>query len=154
MARSKKMRRIQMLVFGGLMMLIASALVGFMGQDAIAFFKSPSELVSESWRPDQLLRVGGMVVEGTSTADGATQRFDVTDGENSVSIAFTGVLPDLFREGQGIVAQGYWRGDVFEATEVLAKHDENYMPRELEGMMAAEGGSGATRAAAATLVED
>jgi len=154
MARSKKMRRIQMLVFGGLMMLIASALVGFMGQDAIAFFKSPSELVTESWRPDQLLRVGGMVVEGTSTADGATQRFDVTDGENSVSIAFTGVLPDLFREGQGIVAQGYWRGDVFEATEVLAKHDENYMPRELEGMMAAEGGSDATRAAAATLVED
>lgn len=154
MARSKKARRIQMLIFGGIMMLAASALVGFMGQDAIAFFKSPSELVTESWRPDQLLRVGGMVVEGTSTADGPTQRFDVTDGENAVSVAFTGVLPDLFREGQGIVAQGYWRGDVFEATEVLAKHDENYMPRELEGMMALEGSSAGTKAAAATLIED
>lgn len=154
MARSKKARRIQMLIFGGFMMLAASALVGFMGQDAIAFFKSPSELVTESWRPDQLLRVGGLVVEGTSTTDGPTQRFDVTDGENAVSVAFTGVLPDLFREGQGIVAQGYWRGDVFEATEVLAKHDENYMPRELEGMMAAEGSSGGTKAAAATLIED
>jgi len=154
MARSKKARRIRMVIFGGLMMLAASALVGFMGQDAIAFFKSPSELVAENWRPDQLLRVGGMVVEGTSTADGATQRFDVTDGENSVSVAFTGVLPDLFREGQGIVAQGYWRGDVFEATEVLAKHDENYTPRELEGMMAEQGSSGGARAAAATSIED
>lgn len=151
MARSKKTRRIQMLVFGGIMLATAAALVGFMGQDAIAFFKSPTELVAESWRSDQLLRVGGMVVEGTSTAEGATRHFDVTDGDNTVSIAFSGVLPDLFREGQGIVAQGYWHGDVFEATEVLAKHDENYTPRELEDMMARQDGA---RAAAATLISD
>lgn len=154
MARSKKARRIQMLIFGGIMLATAAALVGFMGQDAIAFFKSPTELVAESSRPDQLLRVGGMVVEGTSTAEGATRHFDVTDGNNTVSIAFTGVLPDLFREGQGIVAQGYWNGSMFEATEVLAKHDENYMPRELEGMMAEQGSSEGTRAAAATLAAD
>ncbi|HET7410771.1 MAG TPA: cytochrome c maturation protein CcmE [Paracoccaceae bacterium] len=139
MARTKKARRIQMLVFGGVLLSGAAALVGFMAQDAIAFFKSPTELVAESWRPDQLLRVGGLVVEGTSTDQGPTHRFDVTDGGSTVTVSFTGVLPDLFREGQGVVAQGYWRGGIFEATEVLAKHDENYMPREVADALKEQG---------------
>src|SRR5699024_5695430 len=128
MARTKKARRIQMLIAGGVLIAGATALVGFMAQDAIAFFQSPTELVSESWQPDQLLRVGGLVVEGTRSDHGTTHRFEVTDGNETVPITFTGVLPDLFREGQGVVAQGYWRGGVFRATHVLAKHDEDYMP--------------------------
>ena len=133
MARTKKARRIQMLAFGGVLLAGAAGLVGFMAQDAIAFFKSPSELVAESWRPDQLLRVGGLVVEGTRTDRGTTHRFDVTDGNSAVTVAYTGVLPDLFREGQGVIAQGQLGADgVFRAREVLAKHDENYMPPEAQ----------------------
>jgi cytochrome c-type biogenesis protein CcmE len=139
MARTRKARRIQMLVFGGVLLAGAAGLVGFMAQDAIAFFKSPTELTAEAWRPDQLLRVGGLVVEGSRRDEGPTHRFDVTDGAATVTVAFTGVLPDLFREGQGIVAQGYWRNGTFEATEVLAKHDENYMPKEVADALKAQG---------------
>ena len=137
--RTRKARRIQMLVFGGMLLAGAAGLVGFMAQDAIAFFKSPTELVSESWRADQLLRVGGLVVEGTTADEGSTHRFDVTDGASTVTVSYTGILPDLFREGQGVVAQGYWRGGVFEANEVLAKHDENYMPREVADALKEQG---------------
>lgn len=139
MARTRKTRRIQMLVFGGLLLAGATALVGFLAQDAIAFFQSPTELVSESWRSDQLLRVGGLVVEGTRADAGTTHHFEVTDGNETVAVAFTGVLPDLFREGQGVVAQGYWRDGVFEATEVLAKHDEDYMPPEVADALEKQG---------------
>ena len=151
MARTKKARRIRMLVFGGVLLAGAAGLVGFLAQDAIAFFKSPSELVAEGYGPDQLLRVGGLVVEGSSAGDGARHRFDLTDGASTVPVTFTGVLPDLFREGQGIVAQGYWRNGTFEATEVLAKHDENYMPREVADALRAQGhweGDGASADAA------
>jgi cytochrome c-type biogenesis protein CcmE len=139
MARTKKARRIRMLAFGGAALIGAAALFGFLARDAIAFFKSPTELRAESHRPDQLLRVGGLVVTGSSTASGATHRFDITDGNGTVTVAFTGVLPDLFREGQGIVAEGYWRAGTFEATEVLAKHDENYMPKEVADALRAQG---------------
>jgi cytochrome c-type biogenesis protein CcmE len=139
MARTRKARRIQMLVLGGVLLVGAAGLFGFLAQDAIAFFKSPTELTAASFRPDQLLRVGGLVVEGSSTTAGTTHRFDITDGNGTVTVAFTGVLPDLFREGQGIVAEGYWRGGAFEATEVLAKHDENYMPKEVADALRAQG---------------
>jgi cytochrome c-type biogenesis protein CcmE len=139
MARTKKARRIQMLVLGGALLIGAAGLFGFLAQDAIAFFKSPTELRAESYRPDQLLRVGGLVVEGSSTTEGPTHHFDVTDGNGTVPVAFTGVLPDLFREGQGIVAEGYWRDGTFQATEVLAKHDEKYMPKEVADALRAQG---------------
>ena len=135
----KKKRRIQMLVFGGVLMIGAAALVGFLAQDAIAFFKSPSELRAESFREDQLLRVGGLVVEGSTTQEGAEHRFDVTDGGETVEVRFAGVLPDLFREGQGVVAQGYWKNDVFTAVEVLARHDEEYMPKEVADALREQG---------------
>lgn len=136
---TKKARRVRMLVFGGVLLAGAAGLVGFMARDAIAFFKSPSELVEREWRSDQLLRVGGLVVEGSRAAAGPTHRFDVTDGASTITVSYTGVLPDLFREGQGIVAQGYWRDGRFEATEVLAKHDENYMPKEVADALKAQG---------------
>ena len=112
---------------------------GFLAQDAIAFFKSPTELVEQDFRPDQLLRVGGLVVDGSHRAEGSTQIFDITDGNGTVQIAFNGVLPDLFREGQGIVAEGYWKEGTFTASEVLAKHDENYMPKEVADALKKQG---------------
>ena len=128
-----------MLVLGGVAMAGAAGLFGFLAQDAIAFFKSPTELVEQQFGPDQLLRVGGLVVDDTHTTDGTVQIFDITDGNRTVQVAFDGVLPDLFREGQGIVAEGYWRDSKFVASEVLAKHDENYMPREVADALTKQG---------------
>ncbi|MFK7942054.1 MAG: cytochrome c maturation protein CcmE [Paracoccaceae bacterium] len=139
MRSSKKTKRIQMLVFGGVLLATASALVGFLAKDGIAFFKSPTELTEGSYGPQQLLRVGGLVVEGSPRTEGPTNIFEVTDTNQTVTVAFTGVLPDLFRENQGIVAEGYWREDQFVASEVLAKHDENYMPKEVTDALKEQG---------------
>ena len=139
MRSSKKTKRIQMLVFGGLVMAVAAGLFGFLAQDAISYFKSPSEVMAEEIPPDRLLRVGGLVVEGSTLQEGAVSRFDITDGAETVTVAFEGVLPDLFREGQGIVAQGYWSGAQFDAIEVLAKHDETYMPKEVADALREQG---------------
>ena len=113
--------------------LVLAATLTFAGlRDSVVYFVAPSEL-TEKAQPGQRLRLGGLVVEGTvrRDADGAT-RFAVTDGAVQVHVRYDGVLPDLFREGQGVVAEGTWRpGEAFEAERVLAKHDENYMPREV-----------------------
>ena len=135
----KKKRRLQMLGLGAVLLIGAASLFGFLAQDAIAFFKSPSELRAESHGPNQLLRVGGLVVEDSTHQEGAENRFDLTDGGETVQVRFAGVLPDLFREGQGIIAQGYWRDGVFIAHEVLAKHDENYMPKEVAEALREQG---------------
>ncbi|MDJ0776640.1 MAG: cytochrome c maturation protein CcmE [Gammaproteobacteria bacterium] len=103
----------------------------------IMFFKTPSEVRAGEAPADRLFRVGGMVVAGSVSrpGDGLTVQFDLTDNEEQVTVKYTGILPDLFREGQGIIANGRLdaRGD-FVAEEVLAKHDENYMPPELAEM--------------------
>jgi cytochrome c-type biogenesis protein CcmE len=132
MAMTRKRRRIVLLAVGGVMMSAATALavVGF--RDSIVFFVPPTELLANDHPPTQRLRVGGMVVDGSVVrGEGETVRFSVTDYESTVEIAFAGVLPDLFREGQGIVAEGYFRDGVFTAREVLAKHDEQYMPQNV-----------------------
>ena len=153
MATSKKTRRIRMLIFGSLLLATATALVSFAFRDTIVFFFSPTELMAETRRPDQLLRIGGLVAEGSlRRGQGETVRFTVTDGNSSVEVRFAGVLPDLFGEGQGVVAEGYFRGDYFEATEVLAKHDETYMPREVADALKEQGlweGDGAADARSA-----
>ena len=133
MKSTKKARRIQMLVFGGVLLIGAAGLFGFLAQDAIAFFKSPSALIAEPVRANQLLRVGGLVVEGSPRQDGAMHHFQVTDGGATVDVAFNGILPDLFREGQGVIARGSLNeSGTFEASEVLAKHDETYMSPEVK----------------------
>lgn len=139
MRSTKKARRIQMLVFGGVLLAAAAGLFGFLAQDAIAFFKSPTELTEGGYGPQQLLRVGGLVVEGSPRADGATNIFEITDTNQTVTVSFEGILPVLFRENQGIVAEGYWRDSQFVATEVLAKHDENYMPKEVTDALREQG---------------
>lgn len=98
------------------------------------FFISPSEVHTQDLPPDRQFRLGGLVVDGSikHSDEGLQVRFDVTDGAYDVPVVFNGILPDLFREGQGIVAHGFMREGRFEAHEVLAKHDENYMPPEVQ----------------------
>ena len=101
-------------------------------EDNIVFFFSPSDLKSRPVTADQRLRVGGLVEDGSVKKDGEVVRFVVTDNAEKLTIQYTGILPDLFREGQGIVAEGKLGTDgVFMASDVLAKHDENYMPPEV-----------------------
>ncbi len=108
----------------------------------IMFFLTPSEVLAGEAPRDRLFRVGGMVVDGSVArpGDGLTVKFDLTDNERQVTVSYTGILPDLFREGQGIIANGRLdENGEFVAEEVLAKHDENYMPPELAGMHKPEG---------------
>jgi cytochrome c-type biogenesis protein CcmE len=107
----------------------------------IMFFFTPTEVMSGKAPANKLFRIGGMVVEGSVSrpGDGLTVKFDLTDNEQKVTVRFAGILPDLFREGQGIIANGKLDASgEFIAEEVLAKHDENYMPPELAGMKSKE----------------
>ena len=103
-------------------------------EDNIVFFYSPTDIATKDLSTDRRIRIGGIVVDESvkKKADGVTFEFQVTDVENTVQVSYRGILPDLFREGQGIVAGGKLdTGGVFVADEVLAKHDENYMPAEV-----------------------
>ena len=103
----------------------------------IMFFYTPTEVKSDKAPTDKLFRIGGMVVEGSVVrpGDGLTVKFDLTDNEQQVTVSYAGILPDLFREGQGIIANGKLdTNGQFVAEEVLAKHDETYMPPELADM--------------------
>jgi cytochrome c-type biogenesis protein CcmE len=133
-ARKKRMGLILLMVAG-----VATG-VGFALKSLdqnIMFFFTPSEVAGGKAPADKLFRMGGMVVEGTvrRPGDGLTVHFDLTDNEQNVTVKFAGILPDLFREGQGIIANGKLNGSgEFVAEEVLAKHDETYMPPELADM--------------------
>ncbi len=126
-----KYRRLTFVAIGLGLLGIAAALILSAFQESIVFFHSPSELVEHANLTDRRLRIGGLVEDGSVARDGATVRFRVTDLANSVGVAYTGILPDLFREGQGVVAEGRMEGGVFVADQVLAKHDETYMPPEV-----------------------
>jgi cytochrome c-type biogenesis protein CcmE len=131
---NRKQRRMGVIAMGLLTLGVAAALVLTALEDSIVFFYSPTDLVEKKAPTDQRLRVGGIVKEGSveKSKDGVTTVFTVTDTANTVQISFRGVLPDLFREGQGIVAEGkFQESGTFTADEVLAKHDENYMPPEV-----------------------
>ncbi len=128
----KKQRRIQIIALAFVALAVATALVGYGMRDGINFFRSPSQIVSDPPVADEMFRVGGLVEEGSLIrGQGATIEFRVTDTNMSVPVRYTGVLPDLFAEGQGMVALGRMEGDTFVATEVLARHDETYMPKEV-----------------------
>lgn len=99
-------------------------------QDNLVFFYSPSQVKSQQAPAGRTFRLGGMVEEGSVQRSGTQVRFVVTDTVQKVTVQYDGILPDLFKEGKGVVTQGQLKGDVFEAREVLAKHDENYMPPE------------------------
>ncbi len=120
---------------------LAVGLVLFALRDSIVFFYSPSEVADMHLGPGQRFRLGGLVEDGSLKRDeGTTVRFTVTDRAKTLPVTYTGVLPDLFREGQGVVAEGTLQADgVFHADNVLAKHDENYMPPEVAKKLKAEG---------------
>ena len=107
-------------------------------QDNIVLFFTPSELTPEKMT-DRQLRIGGLVEEGSVQIDGLQARFSITDSAAVVSVLYTGALPDLFREGQGIIAQGRFEDNIFRAENVLAKHDETYMPREVAESLREQG---------------
>ena len=130
---TRKRRRLLALAVGLIVLGTAAALALSALNDTLVFFYGPSEIVAKNLPPGRAFRLGGLVEEGSlkTGADGWA-RFRVTDLQRAVPVIYKGVLPDLFREGQGVVAQGTLGADgVFAATEVLAKHDENYMPPEV-----------------------
>ncbi|MEX2408819.1 MAG: cytochrome c maturation protein CcmE [Rhodovibrionaceae bacterium] len=128
-----KRQRLTLILLGMLALAGATALVLTAFEDNLVFFYSPSDIQAEPPPEGRNLRVGGLVLEGSveKLADGAV-RFTLSDTANELPVVFAGILPDLFREGQGIVAEGRFGPEgVFHAEEVLAKHDENYMPPEV-----------------------
>ena len=120
---------------------VAVGLVLFAVRDSIVFFYSPSEVTEMGIAPGTRFRLGGLVETGSVVrGEGTTVRFVVTDQAKTLPVAYTGVLPDLFREGQGVIAEGTLEPDgVFHADNVLAKHDENYMPPEVAKKLKAQG---------------
>jgi len=127
----RKQRRLIFVGLGMAALGLAAALILLAFDENLVFFFSPTEVQEKNFAPDQRLRVGGLVEEGSVVRDGLNIRFNITDLSNNIAVTFNGVLPDLFEEGQGVVAEGHMRGGTFEAVEILAKHDENYMPREV-----------------------
>jgi cytochrome c-type biogenesis protein CcmE len=136
----KKQRRIQIIALAVLALVGATALIGYAMQDGINFFRSPSEVLSEPPREGETFRIGGLVVEGSiKRGEGTEVNFEVTDTNATVPVRFDGLLPDLFAEGEGVVALGQMEGDAFVASEVLAKHDETYMPKEVVDALKEQG---------------
>lgn len=132
--RSRKRQRLWLVSIAVLLLGAAAALALTAFEDNLVFFHSPSDLASGKAETGRLVRVGGLVEDGSiqRIAGTAQVEFKLTDGAATTAVAYEGILPDLFREGQGVVANGRLREDgVFEAVEILAKHDENYMPPEV-----------------------
>jgi len=127
----RKKRRLIFVGLGLAALGLAAALILLAFDENLVFFFSPTDLKSRQFAEDQRLRVGGLVEKDSVVADGLNIRFNITDLSNKVAVTFNGVLPDLFEEGQGVVAEGHMRRGTFKAVEILAKHDENYMPREV-----------------------
>ena len=127
-----KVRHKRMAIAAGVLCAVgaAAALVMNAFQSNLVFFYSPTQVEAKEAPTGRTFRLGGLVEAGSVKRDGVAVSFVVTDTAKSVPVVYQGILPDLFKEGKGVVAQGQMKGNVFEAREVLAKHDENYMPPE------------------------
>ncbi len=136
-----KHQRLVLLVIALVALVGAGLLAAYALRNQASYFYVPADIAAAPPQPGQAIRLGGMVENGsiTTAADGVTVEFVVQDGQARVPVSYTGIVPALFVEGSGVVAEGAMRADgVFIADNLLAKHDENYMPRELEGMNSAE----------------
>ena len=138
---TRKSRRLVLIAACGSVLTLAVGLILFAMSGAIVFFRSPSEIVAQAIPPGTRLRLGGLVTDGSlRRGPGQSVDFSVTDTNATVQVQYTGLLPDLFREGQGVVAEGVLEpGNLFRADTVLAKHDESYMPREVADALKAQG---------------
>jgi cytochrome c-type biogenesis protein CcmE len=138
---TRKQRRLTLIGAAGGILTIALGLVLYAMNDTIVFFNSPADIQAKNVQPGTRLRLGGLVKEGTVHKGGNQQvSFEVMDAQSAIKVTYTGLLPDLFREGQGIVAEGVLESaHTFRADTVLAKHDENYMPREVADTLKKQG---------------
>jgi len=138
---TRKQRRL-VLIGGSLGVLaLAAALVLSALKDSIVFFNSPTDVVEKHIAPGTRIRLGGLVKPGTmQRGEQLAVRFEVTDGNRAIAVNYQGILPDLFREGQGVIAEGIIEaGGTFKADSVLAKHDEKYMPKEVADALKKQG---------------
>lgn len=136
----KKQRRIQIIALAAVALALSTALIGYAMRDGINFFRSPTQVVEDPPSKDEVFRIGGLVEEGSITrGQSETVTFRVTDMNQSIPVAYTGILPDLFAEGQGMVGTGKMVDGTFQATEILAKHDETYMPSEVVDALKEQG---------------
>jgi cytochrome c-type biogenesis protein CcmE len=128
----KKKRRIQVIVLAFVALAVSTGLIGYAMRDGINFFRAPAQIAADPPSETETFRLGGLVAEGSIVrGQGETVTFSVTDGAATIPVAFTGILPDLFGENQGMVGTGKLVDGVFLASEILAKHDESYMPKEV-----------------------
>jgi cytochrome c-type biogenesis protein CcmE len=136
----KKRRRIQVIVLAFVGLGFATAIIGYALQDGINYFRSPTQVVDTPPSESEQFRIGGLVTEDSIKVVGdASVAFTVTDGNATVPVVYMGILPDLFEEGQGMIGLGRLVDGTFQATEILAKHDENYMPVEVIEALEAQG---------------
>ena len=138
---TRKQRRLTLIGAAGLVLALAAGLVLYALNDQIVFFYTPTDVVGKDIAAGTRIRLGGLVEEGSvEKGDGGAVRFAVTDTQNRLDVRFVGILPDLFREGQGVVTEGTLDADgSFKADNVLAKHDETYMPREVADALKEQG---------------
>ncbi len=141
MPMTRKQRRLAMIGTAGGVLAVAAGLILFALTDQIVFFNSPTDLVEKSIPPGQRIRLGGLVKDGSVVrGQGSAVEFVVTDTNRDVKVIYDGILPDLFREGQGVVTEGAVGTDgQFRADTVLAKHDETYMPKEVADALKKQG---------------
>ena len=136
----KKTRRIQIIALAFVALALATGLIGYAMRDGINYFRSPTQVTTEPPTSGEVFRIGGLVEAGSlRRGQGGTVSFSVTDTNTSVAVRFAGILPDLFAEGSGMIGLGQMQGDTFVATEILAKHDESYMPKEVIEALKAQG---------------
>ena len=136
----KKRRRIQIIVLAFAALGVATVLIGYALQDGINYFRSPTQVTEAPPPSSEKFRIGGLVSENSlRTIGDASVTFSVTDGNATVPVIYVGMLPDLFEEGQGMIGLGSFVDGTFLATEILAKHDENYMPAEVIDALEAQG---------------
>jgi len=136
----KKTRRIQIIVVAFVALALSTALIGYAMKDGINFFRSPSQVATMPPKSGELFRLGGLVEVGSLVrGQGDVITFKITDTKDTIPVSFKGVLPDLFAEGAGVIAMGQMENGTFVASEILAKHDEKYMPKEVIDALKAQG---------------
>jgi cytochrome c-type biogenesis protein CcmE len=137
---TRKQRRLVLIGSSLGVLALAAFLILFALKDSIVFFNSPTDVVEKNLKPGTRIRLGGLVQPGSVTKQNLDARFEVTDGKTAIRVSYHGILPDLFREGQGVVAEGVVNDKSnFTADVVLAKHDETYMPKEVADALKKQG---------------